>query len=507
MIGRISPIFWISTLLITIVLAAAAFYGSSAESFFHGAQRAVTHYTGWLMILIINLVLFFMVYLAVGPYRSLRLGGEQSRPEFSRLSWFGMLFAAGMGIGLLFYSVAEPLRHYEAFLPQLDGNTAETARFAMNKTFLHWGLHAWAVYGLVAMTLAWFHYRKGQAPTFSGPLTAMASARLADISGTVLNIFAVLGTVFGVATSLGLGTSQASAGLARLTGLQTSLDMQIALIVIVSLAALASVVSGVDKGVRIISKLNLLAALALMIFVLFAGETIFVLKAFGQHLGYYANHFLESSSWRETYTGTDWQSQWTLFYWAWWISWSPFVGLFIARVSKGRTIGEFVIGVLAVPTMFNFAWMTVFGSNALHNVLFDDASLLHAGIDASLYAFLETLPLSTLLIAVATIIVLLFFVTSADSGALVTATLATGEAQPPKWQRAFWALVVMVVTAVLLVSGGLTALQTATIITGVPFAIILVLLGLSLLKDLRANHGAEDPAAGRIDDPSQREGA
>lgn len=507
MTRRISPIFWISTSLIGVVLAAAAFYGSSAEQFFQSAQRAVTHYTGWLMILIINLVLFFMIYLALGPYRSLRLGDEDSRPEFSRLSWFGMLFAAGMGIGLLFYSVAEPLRHYEAFLPQLDGNTAETARFAMNKTFLHWGLHAWAVYGLVALTLAWFHYRKGQAPTFSGPLTAMVSPRLANISGTVLNIFAVLGTVFGVATSLGLGTFQASAGLAQLTALETNLNLQITLVVIVSLAALVSVVSGVDRGVRIISKLNLFAAAALMIFVLFAGETIFVLKALGQHLGYYANHFLESSSWRETYTGTNWQSQWTLFYWAWWISWSPFVGLFIARVSKGRTIGEFVIGVLAVPTIFNFTWMTVFGSNALHNVLFEDASLLSASIDQSLYVFLETLPLSSVLIGVATVIVLLFFVTSADSGALVTATLATGQSEPPKWQRAFWALVVMVVTAVLLVSGGLTALQTATIITGVPFAIILVLLGLSLLKDLRANHGADDPDPGRRDDRSQREGA
>lgn len=507
MTRRISPIFWISTSLIGVALAAAAFYGSSAEQFFQSAQRAVTHYTGWLMILIINLVLFFMIYLALGPYRSLRLGDEDSRPEFSHLSWFGMLFAAGMGIGLLFYSVAEPLRHYEAFLPQLDGNTAETARFAMNKTFLHWGLHAWAVYGLVALTLAWFHYRKGQAPTFSGPLTAMVSPRLANISGTVLNIFAVLGTVFGVATSLGLGTFQASAGLAQLTALETNLNLQITLVVIVSLAALVSVVSGVDRGVRIISKLNLFAAAALMIFVLFAGETIFVLKALGQHLGYYANHFLESSSWRETYTGTNWQSQWTLFYWAWWISWSPFVGLFIARVSKGRTIGEFVIGVLAVPTIFNFTWMTVFGSNALHNVLFEDASLLSASIDQSLYVFLETLPFSSVLIGVATVIVLLFFVTSADSGALVTATLATGESEPPKWQRAFWALVVMVVTAVLLVSGGLTALQTATIITGVPFAIILVLLGFSLLKDLRANSGTAVPGAGKVDDRSQREGA
>jgi len=502
-----SAIFWISTILAASLVGAAALYGASTEGFFRSAQQAVTHYTGWFMILIINLVLFFLVYLALSPYRSLRLGDDDSRPEFSRLSWFGMLFAAGMGIGLLFYSIAEPLRHYEAFLPQLNGNSAETARFAMNKTFLHWGLHAWAVYGLVALSLAWFHYRKGQPPTFVGPLRATVSPRIAEAGGSTLNVFAVLGTVFGVATSLGLGTSQASAGLARLTPLETGLELQIALIVIVSFAALASVVSGVDKGVRLISKLNLFVALGLMIFVLFAGETIFVLKAFGQHLGYYANHFLESSSWRETYTGTDWQSQWTLFYWAWWISWSPFVGLFIARVSKGRTIGEFVIGVLAVPTMFNFAWMTVFGSNALHNVLFDDASLLGAGIDASLYAFLGTLPLSTLLIGVATIIVLLFFVTSADSGALVAATLATGQAEPPKWQRAFWALVVMVVTAVLLVSGGLTALQTATIITGVPFAIILVLLGLSLLKDLRANPGTAVPGAGYVDDRSQREGA
>lgn len=481
------PVFWISLTLILLLTTLGVVMGRLLEDLFGQIQTAITHYSGWFMIFVINGVLVFVIYLGIGPYRQLRIGGAAAEPEFSYLSWLGMLFAAGMGIGLLFYSVAEPLVHFESFLPHLNGNRAETARLAMNMTFLHWGLHPWAVYTLVALSLAWFHFSRHQPLSFLGPLAATQSPRRAKYGGMALNVFAILGTVFGVSTSLGLGTSQASAGIAYLTGWEADFKLQLALIILVSLAALISVVSGVSRGIRLISQANLIAALVLLLFVLFAGETVFVLKAFGQHLGYYVNHLIESSTWRETYTGTNWQAQWTLFYWAWWISWSPFVGLFIARISKGRMIGEFVAGVLLVPSLFNFLWMTVFGSNALHNLLFDDAALLSVEMNQTLYAFLARLPFAELSIALATVIVLLFFVTSADSGALVNAILASGGEKPNKGQRAFWALCGLAVTAALLYAGGLKALQTATIIAGLPFTLVLIVLGWALLKNLRSS--------------------
>mgnify|MGYP006272466697 CR=1 FL=1 len=490
------PVFWISLTLIAVTLSVCVHYSAAIDGFFQAAQDSVTHYTGWFMILVINVVLGFIVYLGFSRHRHYRIGGEDAQPEFSLLAWLGMLFAAGMGIGLLFYSVAEPLAHYEAFLPHLNDRKAETARMAMNMTFLHWGFHPWAVYALVGLSLAWFHFSKAQPLSFLGPLAATTSPNRAKYGGMALNVFAILGTVFGVSTSLGLGTSQASAGIEMLTGWEKDLQMQMILIIIVSLIAFVSVISGVGNGIRIISQTNLVAAVFLMLFVLFAGETVFALKAMGQHMGFYLNNFIESSSWRETYTGTNWQAQWTLFYWAWWISWSPFVGLFIARISYGRKVGEFIAGVLIVPAIFNFIWMSVFGSNALHDILFGEAMLLGADSDTSLFILLESLPFATFTIGLATIIVLLFFVTSADSGALVTATLASGGDEPPLWQRAFWSLMVLCVTALLLNAGGLEALQTATILTGLPFAIVLLVLGWALHKNFRhhaASHSHAEP--------------
>lgn len=480
-----NPVFAISVFLITVLVFGGVYYSSEIEGFFGYAQDTLTHYTGWLVILIINATLVFALYLAFGPYKHLRIGGEDAEPEFSMFAWVGMLFAAGMGIGLMFYSVAEPLAHYDNFIEYFDGRQADTAQFAMNKTFLHWGLHPWAVYALVALALAWFHYSKAQPLSFLGPLAATISPKHAVIGGMILNIFAILGTVFGISTSLGFGTAQASAGISILTGWESTLEMQIGLIVVVCVVSFLSVLSGVGRGIRVISQVNLVLAGVLLLFVLFAGETIFALKAFGQHLGYYFNNLIQNSTWREAYTGTNWQADWTILYWVWWISWSPFVGLFIARISKGRTIGSFITGVLFIPSLFNFLWMSVFGSNALHDTIFGEGKLLGVSMDESLFAMLGNLPLSEVTIALATFIVLLFFVTSADSGALVAATLASGGERPHFTQRCLWSMAVMIVTIALLYAGGLQALQTAAIISGLPFALVLVLLGWALRKNLR----------------------
>jgi len=480
-------LFIVSATAIIALLAFATLQQELARSVFSGLQDWFSHNTGWLLILIMNAALLFAVYLIFSPLAHIRLGGKDARPEFSRLDWFGMLFAAGMGIGLLFYSVSEPLQHYDTFGPFV-GNNADTAQLAMETTFLHWGLHPWAIYALVGLTLGYFHFNANHPLCFEAPLKELVSRKRARRIGGFANFAAVIGTVFGVCTSLGLGTSQAAAGIAQLTGYESGLWLQMLLIGVVCAVALVSVLTGLSSGVRRLSKINLLLAGALMLFVLVAGETVFVLKALGQHIGGYFNDLLTLSTWNETYQGTDWQSSWTVFYWSWWISWSPFVGMFIARVSRGRTIREYLLGVLLVPSFFNFLWMTVFGANALHLELFQNADFVQTVMEApnsSLYNFLEFLPLSTATIGIAILVVLVFFVTSADSGSLVVATL-TSNGRDPSWQqRLFWMTAIGLVTAVLLRAGGLNALQSATIASGLPFGLLLLAFIPALLIALR----------------------
>lgn len=469
-------LFIVSATIILALLLFVGVQGDAAAALFSSLQDVITHSTGWLLIFIMNAVLIFALYLLFTPLARIRLGGPDARPEFSRLDWFGMLFAAGMGIGLLFYSVSEPLQHYAYFSNHVDGD-ARVARVAMEMTFLHWGLHPWGIYALVGLTLAFFHYNAGHRLSFEAPLRELLPEAWARRLGWVANLAAVIGTIFGITTSLGLGASQASAGIAALTDLNADLGLNLIIIGVVCLLAMVSVLSGLGNGVRLLSKLNLIIAAGLMFFVLFTGHPLFVLKALGEHLGTYINDLPKLSTWNETYTGTDWQSRWTLFYWSWWISWSPFVGMFIAKVSKGRTIREYLLGVLFVPTIFNFLWMTVFGSNALFLELFKDAGfaqIVSAAPDESLYRLLEHLPFSTATMGVAVLVVLVFFVTSADSGALVVSTLTSNGREPSWRQRFFWVATVGLVTAFLLRAGGLSALQSAAIASGLPFGLLLL---------------------------------
>lgn len=469
-------LFITSATVIALLLLWVGWQGDVAAALFSRLQDTMASSTGWLLILIMNAVLLFSLYLLFTPLARIRLGGPDARPEFSRLDWFGMLFAAGMGIGLLFYSVSEPLQHYASFGPYLDSDAA-TAQVSMEMTFLHWGLHPWGIYALVGLTLAFFHYNTGHRLSFEAPLRELLPPAWARRVGWVANMAAVIGTIFGITTSLGLGASQASAGIAELTGLDASLGLNLGVIGVVCALAMVSVLSGLGNGVRLLSKLNLIIAAGLMLFVLFAGQPLFIFKALGEHLGTYINDLPKLSTWNETYTGTQWQSQWTIFYWSWWISWSPFVGMFIAQVSRGRTIREYLLGVLFVPTLFNFLWITVFGSNALFLELFENAGfaeIVTVAPNESLYRLLDYLPFSTFTTGVAVLVVLIFFVTSADSGALVVSTL-TSNGNAPSWrQRFFWVAAVGLVTAFLLRAGGLDALQSAAIASGLPFGLLLL---------------------------------
>jgi choline/glycine/proline betaine transport protein len=481
-------VFGISTLLIIGFIFVTLFQLDTAESFFNSIKSGITDRFGWLLILMVQGFLLFCVYLAFSRFGHIRIGGQDAEPDFSRPSWFAMLFSAGMGIGLLFYGVAEPVIHFLQ-PPDIPGETGTAATRAMDITFLHWGFHAWAIYALVALALAYFSYNRGLPLTIRSAFYPLLGQRIYGPLGTAIDVMAVVATLFGVATSLGFGVSQINAGLNFLFGVPIDSEVQVLLIMGITLVATASVVSGINKGIRRLSELNLIAAVVLLAFVLIGGPTLFLLKSFVQSTGHYLQNLMLLGSWTATYQrDSDWQSNWTLFYWTWWIAWSPFVGMFIARISRGRTIREFLMGVLLVPPMLTFLWFSVFGGSAIFIELQGVESIAGAvseNISTALFQLLNLYPLAGLTSLVAILLVFVFFVTSSDSGSLVIDIItAGGPLDPPLPQRIFWAVTEGVVAAVLLAGGGLLALQTAAITTGLPFALIMVLMCFGLYKAL-----------------------
>ncbi|MCX2739053.1 BCCT family transporter [Pontibacter anaerobius] len=482
------PVFWSSIVILIIIIALVLTFREGAEAFFSETQASVTSNMGWLFILSVNVFVVFCLYMAFGKFGHIRLGGKEAKPEFSTSSWFAMLFSAGMGIGLLFWSIAEPINHFQT-PPLGEPGTPAAARQAMNFTFLHWGFHAWAIYALVGLSLAYFTYSRKLPLTVRSVFYPFLGERIHGLIGDVIDILAVLATLFGLATSLGLGVKQVAAGLHHVfPAIDSDVTTQIMLIAGITAIATVSVVTGVDKGVRILSEWNIRIALVILLAVLFLGPTVFILGSYVQNTGSYLGSFLQLSFWNEAYSTRNWQGGWTVFYWAWWISWAPFVGIFIARVSKGRTIREFVLGVLIVPSLLSFLWMTVFGSTALREVLAGEtavAEAVAADISTALFVFFEQLPFSTVLSVIGIILVAGFFVTSSDSGSLVVDSLTSGgRPDSPVGVRVFWALAEGAIAAVLLIGGGLQALQTAVIITGLPFALILLLMCYSLYRGL-----------------------
>ncbi|MDZ5603837.1 choline BCCT transporter BetT [Pseudomonas sp. RP23018S] len=483
------PVFWISAILLLVLVLYASVFQSHAQALFDHIQAWIIINVSWFYILAVAIILGTVVFLGFSRYGDIKLGPDHSTPDFSSMTWFAMLFSAGMGIGLMFFGVAEPVMHFVK-PPFGDGGTVQAAGEAMRITFFHWGLHAWAIYAIVALILAYFSFRHGLPLTLRSALYPLIGERIYGPIGHAVDIFAIIGTVFGVATSLGFGVSQINTGLNSLFGLPVSIPIQIALIIGTTFLATLSVVSGLDKGIRRLSELNLGLAVLLMLMVVILGPTVLILQTFVQNTGSYLSEIVSRTMNLNAYQPTDWIGGWTLFYWGWWLAWSPFVGLFIARISRGRTIREFVTGVLLVPTGFTLLWMTVFGNTAIHMILdqgFTDlAQAVNKDTSLALFAFLEHFPFSSIISTLAIIMVVVFFVTSADSGAMVVDMLASGgQESTPVRQRIFWASSMGLVAIALLLAGGLQALQTATIASALPFTIVLLISMRGLLKALK----------------------
>ncbi len=499
-----------SILILGFVLVALSFmaHPEHLQDTFGLVHSTISEYAGWFFTFAVNFYLCFVIYILLSPYGNIRLGGERAKPEFSTWSWFSMLFSAGMGIGLVFWSIAEPMWHYKA-PPIGQGETINAAKQAMDITFFHWGLHAWGIYALVGLSLAYFSFNQKRPLTIRSIFHPLLKEKTEGPIGYTIDILAVVATLFGVATSLGLGVQQIAAGLNSLFGWEASLQLQIILIISITAIATLSVVSGVNTGIKRLSELNIILALCLLAYVFLCGPTLFLFNSFFQNTGSYFQHLIFWSTWNEAYAydsdkeaWKSWQNSWTVFYWAWWIAWSPFVGMFIARISKGRTIREFILGVLVVPTLITFIWLTVFGGTALYEEIWGQKGIMQAATsDAalSLYALLNLYPLAWLTSILGVFVIVTFFVTSSDSGSLVIDIItADGHTDPPVPQRIYWAVMEGLVAAILLLAGGLKALQTASIATGLPFAIVLLLmcyclyLGLSSDKSWKKNNPAPE---------------
>ncbi|KFE97618.1 BCCT family transporter [Chryseobacterium luteum] len=444
----------------------------------------------WVYVWCVTVFVIFLVFLMFSKYGKIRLGTNDSRPEHSFFSWISMLFAAGMGIGLMYFSVAEPMQHYstDAFS---ESHVISRAKNAQLYTFFHWGIHAWAIYGLVGLCLAYFTYRYRLPLSLRSCLYPLLKDRIKGKWGNVIDIFALCSTFFGITTTLGFGVVQINSGLETLKILpQTGFIYQILIVIVLVSFAVLSAVSGVNKGIKILSNINVVAVIILLLFVLILGPTVYLIGSFTNGLGNYINNFFDLTFNTHVYEDKTlpWFYNWTILYWAWWISWSPFVGLFIAKISKGRSIREFIAAVLIIPTLFNFIWMSVFGNSAIwidFNFANGALSALVSDPDALMFRFLEYLPLSNILSFIVISIIMIFFVTSADSGMLVMDSISSkNSSKSPKLQIVFWGILLAVLSLMLLNAGGLEALQTMTLITALPFAVIMVLFVVSLMKAL-----------------------
>ncbi len=481
------PVFIASALLIVGFIFFGSLFGELAGEVFNQLQSFITHRFRWLFIILMNVAVVFSLYIALSRYGDIRLGHQTEHPEYSLLSWFGMLFSAGIGIGLLYWGTAEPLYHFMS-PPMGQAETVEAAKQAMSISFLHWGIHAWALYCVVALSLAYFHYRRGLPLSIRSVLYPLIGQKIYGKWGHVVDTLAVFGTMFGVVTSLGLGAMQINAGFSNVFGIPNNVPVQLCLIAIITAMATLSVMMGLDKGIKRLSDINIVLTVLLLGFMLFFGPTQFIIDSFIENIGNYVSQLIPLGFWSEAYSNTDWQANWTIFYWAWWVSWSPFVGIFVARISRGRTIREFIFGVLFIPMLLLFFWFTTFGGSAVHMELMGNYGLIEAvkaDYGSAIFKLIEYYPLTKPLTLVIVVMIMLWFVTSSDSASLVIDMLtAGGDTNPPKIQRLFWALSQGVIAAVLLVAGGLSALQAVAIIAGFPFAIVVFVMMYCLWRGL-----------------------
>jgi len=492
------PVFITSGVLLIAFLVFGVTQTELAGAIFPAVLAAVSQNFGWLYVVSVALFIGFCLYLLVSPFASVRLGDDDSRPDFPLPTWFAMLFSAGMGIGLVFYGVAEPMMHY-ANPPIGDGSTALAAERAIPLTLFHWGIHAWAIYVLMGLSIAYFSYRRKLPLAIRSCFYPLLGERVHGWAGHLIDIVCVFGTLFGLATSLGLGAMQVSAGLEHLFGLPHTTQTQLILIGIITLCATASLVTGVENGIRRLSELNLVLAALLMLFVFLAGPTLFIIDAGLEDVGNYLKVILQRTFRNGSFHEAEskWVQSWTLFYWGWWIAWSPFVGMFVARISRGRTIREFVLGVLLAPTAVTIIWFSVFGDTALYLERYGEggiATAVEADVSTAIYVVLAQLPLASVTSLLAAGVVSVFFVTSSDSASFVVDMLTSGgHPNPPIWQRVFWASAEGATAAVLLYFGGkqaLSALQAATISIGLPVCVMLLVMMVSLWLGLHRERRA-----------------
>ncbi|MGB7755436.1 MAG: BCCT family transporter [Salinisphaera sp.] len=491
------PVFLISGAMLILFVALASIFPQGFSSVANTIQHFIVTYFGWLYILAMTLFVVFVLFIAFSRFGNLRLGPDDSKPDFDTWSWISMMFTAGMGIGLVYYAVSEPLLHYKN-PPVVDGQTPAAAESAMNYTFFHWGLHPWAMYIVLGLSLGYFAYRRGLPLKPAAAFYPFIGDRIYGPIGHFIDILAVFGTLFGLATSIGLGASEISAGLGQLFGFSDGLGTQLIVILAVEAVAITSVMLGVDAGIRRLSVINMWLAIGLALFVFAVGPTLYILNSLPTDTGFYLQHLVQTSL--NVFTdkqGKNFQDSWTLFYWGWWISWSPFVGMFIARISYGYTIRQFILGTLLIPTGASIVWFVIFGRTALKYVMGSggDQALMHANSANAIFVLMDQLPvagwIAIIASALAIVVVTLFFATSSDSGSLVVDILTNGGDPNPIWQqRLFWAIMEGAVAAVLLVAGTLgggnplSALQMAAVTSGLPFCVILVIMCFALYKAL-----------------------
>ncbi|GAC58154.1 putative BCCT family transporter [Gordonia hirsuta DSM 44140 = NBRC 16056] len=506
-------VFWPALLLVVAVVVAASVWPDGTGEVFASIQSWIVEELGWYYVLAIAGFVVFIIIIGTSKLGGITLGRDGEKPEYSTMSWFSMLFAAGMGIGLVFYGVAEPLSYATVSgKPGWDGDTAQIAGKSMAQTFVHWGLHPWAIYAVIGLALAYAIHRRGRPVSIRWAIEPLLGDRVKGWAGDIIDILAVLGTIFGVATSLGLGVQQIAAGMDAigLVGDPSSRWLLIVLIVGITFLATMSVVSGIGAGIKWLSNINLTLAGILMVTVLALGPTLFIFRNFVESLGYYFGNVLQMSFDVGAFhgdVGQEWYQSWTIFYWGWWISWAPFVGVFIARISRGRTVREFVSGVLLAPTLVGFVWFSVLGGAGLFRQFFGSRDLVAEDAEsidapATLFQVLEALPLGQFFSVVAIIVIALFFITSSDSGSLVVDMLASGgHPNPPTWSRVLWSLVEGAVAISLLLAGGLAALQSAALATALPFSIVLVMMCVAIVRGLRYEYRKQeaDLARNRLD--------
>lgn len=480
-------VFNVSVIIILLIVLVGAFAPDTLREGSASVQSFITDSFGWYYLIVVTFFVIICLYLLISPVGKIKLGKPDDKPEFSRLAWLAMLFSAGMGIGLVFYGTAEPLSHFAISSPTNEIGTDQGMKDAMRYTYFHWGIHAWAVYGIVALSLAYNTFRKGGKTLISSTLKPLLGNSMDGRPGRIIDIIAVFATVTGIATTLGFGAVQINGGLSFLYDIPSNFLIQFIIIVIVTVLFLLSALTGLGKGIKILSNTNMILAFVLFLIVFILGNTVFILNLFTDTIGTYLQNLVRMSFRLSPLNeeNRQWINGWTIFYWAWWIAWSPFVGIFIARISKGRTIREFVTFVLFIPSVIGFLWFSVFGGNAMYLEHKGLGNISKFATEESLFALLEHYPFSAVLSILAILLISIFFITSADSGTFVLGMLsANGIQNPSNRIKIIWGLLLTTISLVLLYSGGLDALQNMMIIAALPFSVIMILMTVSLLKEV-----------------------